>query len=52
MTGETKRLNVVISETLHRSLKVEVAKSGTTIGTFVAEAIAEKIAKEQKKEED
>ena len=47
MSEETKRLNIVISTELHRDLKVEVAKSGTTIAQFVAEAIAEKIEKEK-----
>lgn len=45
MADDTKRLNVVISTELHRDLKVEVAKQGTTIAQFVADAIAEKIAK-------
>ena len=45
MSDDTKRLNVVISTDLHRDLKVEVAKRGTTIAQFVAEAIAEKIKK-------
>lgn len=43
MADETKRLNVVISTDLHRDLKVEAAKTGTTIAQFVADAIAEKI---------
>ena len=46
MSDDTKRMNVVISTDLHRDLKVEVAKKGTTIAQFVAEAIAEKIKKE------
>ena len=46
MPDDTKRLNVVISTELHRDLKVEAAKEGTTIGAFVAEAIEEKIKKE------
>ena len=49
MSDDTKRLNVVISTDLHRELKVEAAKKGTTIGAFVAEAIAEKIKKEGSK---
>jgi predicted HicB family RNase H-like nuclease len=49
MSDDTKRLNVVISTDLHRELKVEAAKKGTTIGAFVAEAIAEKIEKERGK---
>lgn len=49
MSDDTKRLNVVISADLHRELKVEAAKKGTTIGVFVAEAIAEKIEKERGK---
>lgn len=48
MTEDTKRLNVVISADLHRDLKVEVAKKGSTIGQFVAEAIAEKINRERR----
>lgn len=47
LTNETKRLNIVVSADLHKELKVEVAKTGTTIGQFVAEAIAEKIAKQE-----
>lgn len=47
MTEDTKRLNVVISADLHRNLKIEVAKQGTTIGQFVAEAISEKINREK-----
>ena len=46
MADDTKRLNIVVSADLHKELKVEVAKTGTTIGQFVAEAIAEKIAKD------
>lgn len=46
MLEDTKRLNIVISTDLHRDLKVEVAKKGTTIATFVAEAIEEKLKKE------
>ena len=49
MSDDTKRLNVVISADLHRELKVEAAKKGTTIGAFVAEAIAEKIENERGK---
>lgn len=47
MADNTKRLNVVISTDLHRDLKVEVAKQGTTIAQFVAEAIAEKINRQK-----
>lgn len=47
MSEDTKRLNVVISTELHRDLKVEVAKTGTTIAQFVADAIAEKIEKQK-----
>lgn len=47
MTDDTKRLNVIISTDLHRDLKVEVAKQGTTIAKFVAEAIAEKINRQK-----
>lgn len=49
MADDTKRLNVVIPEELHRQLKVAVAEQGATIGKFVAEAIAEKIAKSKEK---
>lgn len=42
-----KRLNVVINNELHRDLKIEAARKGTTIAQFVAEAITEKIAKEK-----
>ena len=48
MSEDTKRLNVVISTELHRDLKVEVAKTGTTIAQFVADAIAEKIEKNKR----
>jgi predicted HicB family RNase H-like nuclease len=47
MADDTKRLNVVISADLHKELKVEVVKNGSTIGQFVAEAIAEKIARQR-----
>lgn len=45
MTDDTKRLNVVIPVELHRDLKIEVAREGTTIAQFVADAIREKIEK-------
>lgn len=45
MIAGNKRLNIVISEDLHRLLKIAVAEQGETIGKFVADAIAEKIAK-------
>ena len=51
MADDTKRLNIVISTELHRDLKVEVAKSGTTIAQFVAEAIAEKVKKQKEEME-
>ena len=47
MTDDTKRLNVVISTDLHRDLKVEVAKQGTTLAKFVSEATAEKINRQK-----
>lgn len=47
MQEGTKRLNVIISNELHRSLKVEVAKQGITIAQFVAEAITEKIERQK-----
>ena len=47
MVDNTKRLNIVVSADLHKEMKVEVAKAGTTIGRFVATAIAEKIAKQK-----
>lgn len=51
MADDTKRLNVVISTELHRDLKVEAARTGTTIAQFVAEAIAEKIEKQKAEKE-
>lgn len=47
MQEGTKRLNVVISNELHRDLKVEVAKQGITIAQFVADAIKERIEKQK-----
>ena len=47
VADDTKRLNVVISADLHRELKVEVAKQGTTIAQYVAEAIEEKINRQK-----
>ena len=47
MQEGTKRLNVIISNDLHRDLKVEVAKRDMTIAHFVAEAIKEKIDREK-----
>ncbi len=47
MQKGTKRLNVVISNELHRDLKVEVAKQGITIAQFVTDAITEKIEKQK-----
>lgn len=47
MQEDTKRLNVIISNDLHRELKVEVAKQGITIAQFVSEAIAEKIERQK-----
>ncbi len=47
MQEGTKRLNVVISDNLHRNLKIEVAKQGITITQFVSEAIAEKIERQK-----
>ena len=52
MAEETKRLNVVISTELHRELKVEAAKSGTTIAQFVADAIAQKVESERANQEE
>ncbi len=46
MQEGNKRLNVIISNNLHRDLKVEVAKQGITIAQFVAEAITEKIKRQ------
>ena len=42
---DTKRLNVVIDNELHKKLKVAVAENETTIANFVAEAIKEKLEK-------
>lgn len=50
MADDTKRLNVVINAEVHRALKVEVAKQGTTIGQYVAQSILEKIEKDNVKE--
>jgi len=47
MQEDTKRLNVIISNELHRNLKIEVAKQGITIAQFVTEAITEKIDKQK-----
>ena len=47
MADDTKRLNIVISTDLHRDLKIEVAKQGSTIAQFVAEAISEKIKRQK-----
>ena len=47
MQEGTKRLNIVISNNLHRNLKIEVAKQGITITQFVAEAITEKIERQK-----
>lgn len=43
-----KRMNILIDDDLHRLLKIEVAKEGTTIARFVAEAIKEKIERNNK----
>ena len=47
MSEGTKRLNIVVSTELHRDLKVEAAKNGTTLAQFVADAIAEKIQRQK-----
>lgn len=47
MQENSKRLNVIIDNNLHRELKVEVAKQGITIAQFVSEAIAEKLEKQK-----
>lgn len=47
MSEEMKRLNIVISADLHRSLKVSAALNGITLQQFVAEAIAEKIQRQK-----
>lgn len=47
MQEDTKRLNVIINNKLHRDLKVEVAKQGITMAQFVAEAITEKIERQK-----
>lgn len=44
---DTKRLNVVIDNELHKKLKMAVAEQETTIGTFVAEAIKDKLEKKE-----
>ena len=49
MNNDKKRLNIVISASLHRDLKVEAARSGKTLQDFVSEAITEKIEKERDK---
>ncbi len=49
MENETKRLNIVISASIHRDLKVEAAKSGKTLQDFVSEAITEKLEKVREK---
>lgn len=46
MSEDTKRLNIVVSTDLHKSLKVTAAMMGITLQQFVSEAIAEKIKKE------
>lgn len=50
MENGTKRLNIVISENRHRELKMEAARSGKTLQSFVEEAIVEKIKKERDKQ--
>lgn len=50
MADGTKRLNIVVSEELHRQLKICAFENGVTLASFVAEAIAEKIEREKKKE--
>jgi predicted HicB family RNase H-like nuclease len=45
---DTKRLNVVIDNELHKKLKMAAAEQETTIGAFVAEAIKEKLEKTNK----
>ncbi len=47
MQEGTKRLNIIISNELHKCLRVEVAKQETTIAQFVAEAIKEKIERQK-----
>lgn len=48
MEQGTKRMNIVVSDELHRLMKIEVAKQSTTIGKYVAEAIKEKIERDNK----
>lgn len=49
MENETKRLNIIISASIHRDLKVEAARSGKTLQDFVSEAITEKLEKVREK---
>ena len=48
MSEDTKRLNIVVSNDLHKNLKVTAAMMGITLQQFVSEAIAEKIKKDYK----
>ena len=47
-----KRLNVSLSDEMHRAVKVSVAEKGTTITQFVIDAVAEKLENDKKKKED
>lgn len=47
MQEGTKRLNVIISNDLHRNLKIEVAKQGITVAKFVTDAITEKLERQK-----
>lgn len=50
--NRVKRLNVSITEELHKELRVAVAESSTTIVQFVTDAIAEKIKNNKEKKEE
>lgn len=47
-----KRLNVSVTDDLHKLLKIAVAANATTINQFVIEAISEKLENDKQKEEE
>lgn len=46
-----KRLNVSVTEDLHRELRLAVAESSTTIIQYVTDAILEKIKRDKEQKE-
>ncbi len=48
-TKDVKRINVLIPETLHTQVKVQMALTGATLGEYISMAIKEKLERDAKR---